>query len=130
MTETDRELGRLEATTANLESAMAEVRQDIDGIKSDVHEIKVMMAQMQGQITELSRASANDSRLPMFGFILLALTAYALNKQLLSEWGAIAVVFVAAVVMQRESINKLAKTIFRVKDTEPDADAGTAGTRP
>lgn len=127
MTEADRELGRLEAQTANLETAMAEVREDIADLKGDVHEIKVMMAQMQGQMNEMARTS--DPRVTFFGFVLLALTAFALHQKLITEWGAIALIFVAAVVMQRESINKLAKTIFRVKDGEAN-DAGTARTTP
>lgn len=121
MTDEDRELGRLEGEMAAMKVQISELGQDLEAVKADVHEIKVMMAEMR---TELRLQAKRQSSLePIFSFMLMGACGAGIWFGKIEAWHAGIGVIVAALVLQRASLGRVLAGYFnRGKAEESKSD--------
>lgn len=123
MTEDERTLGRLEAQMDGLENRMDALEERVAEVRADVHEIKESVAEMRGNVKLLLERDQNSGKL--FAFLILLFAAAGLYYGRISEWGLIVSLFIAGVVSQHGSLNRLAATIFRRRE-DARAESTTA----
>lgn len=120
MTEDERSLGRLEAQMEGMETRMDSLEAKVITLGEDVHEIKESVAEMRGHMKLLVGRDQTNAQPIAFAVLLFAGAGMYTGR--LSEWGVLISLFIAGVVSQHGSLNKLAATVFRRKD---DAHADT-----
>lgn len=125
-------LGRLEAQQEQNSVTIAQMQQDITEIRNDMHELKEVIVRLETKVDVLSKQTESqlDPRSTMFSFAILAGAGAGLYLELLGEVSAISMILVAAVLMQKESINRLAKTIFRVNGGRESSTYPTMPDKP
>ena len=123
MTEDERSLGRLEAQMEGMETRMDSLEAKVTVLGEDVHEIKESVAEMRGHMKLLVGRDQTNAQTIAFAVLLFA--GAGLYTGRMSEWGALVCLFIAGVVSQHGSLNKLAATVFRRKES-PGADGATA----
>lgn len=116
MTTEDERRGRLEAKMEHVEEAMVTMQEDIAGLKRDVDGIKQTVARIEGSIGTVIKAA--DQRFTLFAYGLAIYAAIGLYTKSISEWLAAVLFMLAVVVLQRESVVKFARTVFRSRDRE------------
>lgn len=89
------------------------LKTDVSSIREDVHELREWTTKLDTKL-DLITERQGGTIMPVFGMLVAIAAAAGVYSHELSEWTGLALIFISAVIMQRESINKLARTVFRV----------------
>lgn len=123
MTDDERSFGRLEAQMEGMETRMNSLEEKVTSLGEDVHEIKESVAEMRGHMKLLVTRDQTNAQTVAFAVLLFAGAGMYTGR--LSEWGVIISLFIAGIISQHGSLNKLAATVFRRKD-DSRADSASA----
>lgn len=110
------------------DEAIRAVQKDIETLKEDVHSIAESVDMIKGQVALLNKAT--NPVYVLFAAFLFAVATHGLVVKSLTEPTAITLYLLGVLVLQHESVNKFARTIFRVRERDTDRADRAEGDTP
>jgi len=104
-TSEERISGRLEADVLNMKEQMTAMHGDMEGLKSDVSDIKVMIAELRTELRVLTKRQSPGE--VVYAFLLFGAAGIGLWHKDLAPWHAGLMALVGAILLQRGQLDKI-----------------------